>query len=188
MAYIISPKGIALSPYLNKPNTSFNPLGKYEVTLGLDLHEESTREFLEFLKREHANSAAQAQQENKRKKIKLFELPIEEDHENGKIRVYFMLFAKIKPANREAFTQRPALFDAACRPMRKYIGEGSIIRVAFDPVPFYTPTLGAGLTLRFKAVQVISLIGGSNDGRSFGFIPEEGYLDDGWSSSADEDT
>jgi hypothetical protein len=181
MNTLTSPKGIALSPYLNQPDTKFNPDGDYKVTLVLDNNDE-TQGFLGKLQEAHEESINKAKKENPGKKIKVADLSINDEAEEGKVHVSFKLKAVVKLRSGDTFTQKPALFDAAGKPMNKAIGGGSTIKVAFEPIPFYTATVGAGLTLRLKAVQVISLSSGVEEegsAASFGFKPEEGYIDDG---------
>lgn len=69
------------------------------------------------------------------------------------------------------------LFDAKGNPVTEDVGSGSTIKVAFSIVPFMNPAAkNAGVTLRLRAAQVLSLVppgGGTAD--SFGFGVEEGY-------------
>ena len=66
------------------------------------------------------------------------------------------------------------MFDAKKNPipLSTIIWGGSKMRVAFNLVPYYTPMLGAGITARLKAVQVISLVEGKDSNL---FSKEDGY-------------
>ncbi len=177
MAIIKSPKGIARYPYLNTPDTKFNPEGAYKVTLVLDNNDE-TSSFIALITAAHEQSIAKAKQENPGKKIKLANLPINDEVEPGKTHVSFKLNASVTPRNGAPFTQKVVLVDSAGKPMDKSIFGGSVIKVAFETAAFYTATVGAGLTLRLKAVQVIEL-SEKGAGVDFGFSNEGGYVDDG---------
>ena len=67
----------------------------------------------------------------------------------------------------EAFSQKPALFDAEKNPFpqSQSIWGGTKGKVAFRAKGYYVPALGAGVTLQLKAVQIIDLVeGGSKQG------------------------
>lgn len=177
MAILKSPKGIARYPYLNTPDTKFNPEGDYKVTLVLDNNDE-TSALVATLNAIHEEAIAKAKQDNPGKKIKIATLPINDEAEEGKTYISFKLRANVTPRNGSPFSQKPALVDAGGSPMTKSIFGGSVIKVAFEASSFYTATVGAGLTLRLKAVQVIELAA-KGAGGDFGFEAVEGYKDDG---------
>ena len=178
MAILKSPKGIARYPYLNTPDTKFNPEGDYKVTLVLDNNDE-TSAFVASLTAIHNEAIAKAKQDNPGKKVKIATLPINEKAEDSKTYVNFKLRAHVTPRTGEPFDQKPALFDTKGNSINQEIGDGSTIRVAFEASSFYTATVGAGLTLRLKAVQVLSLVPIDETSFSFfGFVQEDGYVDD----------
>lgn len=179
MAIFKTPKGIARYPYLNTPDTKFNADGDYKVTIVLDNNDE-TQALVASLTAIHEQAIAQAKKDNPGKKVKSATLPINDEAEEGKTYISFKLKAHVTPRNGAPFDQKVALVDASGKPMNKSIFGGSAIKVAFEPIPFYTATVGAGLTLRLKAVQVIELAAkgaGAADGM-FDAV-EGGYVDDG---------
>ena len=70
------------------------------------------------------------------------------------------------------------MFDAKGKPITTppLVAGGSQIKVSFEPWPYYTSLVGAGVTLRAKAVQIVKLVeytsGSSN---AYGFNEEDGY-------------
>jgi len=56
---------------------------------------------------------------------------------------------------------------------------GTTGRVSFEACPFYQPAIGAGITLRLKAVQILDLVESGGSANSFGFQEETG----GWAAS-----
>ena len=178
MAIIKTPKGIVRYPYLNTPDTKFNADGDYKVTLVLDNNDE-TQALVATLTTLYEQALAEAKIDNPGKKIKSATLPINDKTEEGKTHISFRLKAHVIPRDSKPFDQKPALFDAKGNLINKVIGDGSTIRVAFEPIPFYTATVGAGLTFRLKAVQVLSLVPFDETSFSFfGFVQEDGYVDD----------
>ena len=63
-------------------------------------------------------------------------------------------------------------FDNELKPISPdiTIWGGSILRVSYQPFPWYTPALGAGVSLRLKSVQVKDLVeGGGQSAEANGF-------------------
>ena len=65
---------------------------------------------------------------------------------------------------KERFTQRPALFDSKKRPITNgtVIWGGSQMKVAYQLAPYYVPAIGAGVSARLKAVQILKLVEGKD--------------------------
>jgi hypothetical protein len=128
----------------------------------------------------HAEAQVQAKKENpKVRSIKESNLPYKTSEENPDETIFaFKKRASFKDNEDRMIPMRLPLFDAGNKPLPKdtRIGGGSILRVSFEPVMYYTAKVGAGITLRMKAVKVIELKeynGGSAE--NFGFEPEDGY-------------
>ena len=154
---ITSPLGTAIYPRLTQPDTKFDKDGVYSVDLELDPNNNETKEFIATI-RKVADEAYKATCDSKGgKKLKRSEVPIKET-DDGNIRIKFKL--KAKAGNEEkSWTQKPALFDSAGQAIDTppNIGSGSRIKVAFEVVPFFTAMVGAGVSLRMKAVQIVEL-------------------------------
>lgn len=173
-----TPKGTAQYPYLTKPDTKFNPEGEYKVKLEIDAADAG--ELISFLDEQVELSVAAAKKDPKNagKKIKTGDAPYSVNEETGKASFNFKLKAKVTTKSGETFEQRPAIFDAKGKPITDVnIGGGSKIKVAYEVVPFYTALVGASISLRMKAVQVIDLVefSGGASAEGYGFGEEEGY-------------
>jgi len=173
-----TPKGTAQYPYLTKPDTKFNPEGEYKVKLELDAADAG--ELISFLDEQVELSVAAAKKDPKNagKKIKVGDAPYSVNEETGKASFNFKLKAKVTTKSGETFEQRPAIFDAKGKPITDVnIGGGSKVKVAYEVVPFYTALVGASISLRMKAVQVIDLVefAGGASAEGYGFGEEEGY-------------
>lgn len=171
----VTPLGTAQYPWLTKPDTKFNADGTYSVALTF---RDDDGTFTTLINREFEAAVAKAKEQNEGKKIKSADLPITEN-EDGSITLKFKLNAKVTPKNGEPFEQRPALFDAKGTPLGldTKIGGGTKMKIAFECAPFYTALIGAGISLRLKAAQVIELVeySGGGDGSAYGFGKEDGY-------------
>lgn len=174
---IVTPRGYAKYPHLNTPDTKFKAEGEYHVKLVVrTVLAEAT---IKQIDDAHIAAIAMAKKENpKLKSVKEANLPYKLSEENDEETVFnIKMRASFKDKKQEVVTMRPALFDAKGAVLAKgvKIGGGSILRVSFEPVPFYTATVGAGVTLRLKAVQVIDLKSYGDNADAYGFEVEEGF-------------
>jgi hypothetical protein len=172
-----SPVGIAQYPYLNKPDTKFNPEGEYKVNL--EINAEDATDICTFLDEQLAASIAKAKKENPGKKIKEGSAGYELNEETGKVVVKFKLKAKVTTKSGDSWDQKPVIFDAKGKPLvaAPNIGGGTKMKVAYEVIPYFTAIAGAGVSLRVKAVQVIDLVEfkGGADAGAYGFGEEDGY-------------
>jgi hypothetical protein len=172
-----TPAGIFQYPYLNKPDTKFNPDGEYK--LKLEVPGENAQALITFLDEQHEAAIAKAKKDNPGKKIKEGSVPYDVNEDTAKVSVAFKLKAKVTPKNGDPFEQKPAIFDAKGKPLgaEVKIGGGTKGKLAYEIVPYYTAIAGAGISLRLKAVQVIDLkeFGGGASADAYGFGEEDGY-------------
>ena len=167
----ISEIGEAIYPHLNKPDLRFSEAGEYKVTLKVAKSDATA--MLKLYNSAIEDALKLAEQNHKGKGIKNAPKPFTEEDKF----VFFKFKMKATGVNqktKEKFSQRPQLFDAKKNPipLSTIIWGGSKMRVAFNLVPYYTPMLGAGITARLKAVQVISLVEGKDSNL---FSKEDGY-------------
>ena len=173
----VTPIGTANYPWLNTPDTKFNPEGVYKVTMvfekspELDFMLKDLGKTLEEFYQETINNPKNAKVKNKITKADLYE-----EDDDGNYIIKFKQNAVIKSL-KGTFNAHIAIFDSKGKPCQDAkIGGGSRIKVCFTAAPYYVPsTKVCGLTLRPVAVQVIELkdIGGAS-AESFGFEAEEG--------------
>ena len=167
----ISEIGEAIYPHLNKPDVRFSEAGEYKVTLKVAKSDATA--MLKLYNSAIEDALKLAEQNHKGKGIKNAPKPFTEEDKF----VFFKFKMKatgINQKTKEKFSQRPQLFDAKKNPipLSTLIWGGSKMRVAYNLVPYYTPMLGAGITARLKAVQVIELVEGKDSNL---FSKEDGY-------------
>jgi hypothetical protein len=138
----VTPVGTAVYPWLNTPDTKFNPMGEYSVTLVLS---KSDTKVVSDVVKPMMNGG-------KNNPIK----PEVDDQGNktGNYKVKFKLKAKVTPKNGKAFEQKPVLLDEDGNRLEKLIGGGSKIKIAYEPYAY--DGMGGGVTLRVKKVRVAS--------------------------------
>jgi len=165
-----TPQGVAQYPWLSKPDTKFSEEGDYKVNLIL-----SKQDAIPILKQINEVYAENYEKELKKAKgaqIKKAPPPyLEELNEAGEPTGNIILKFKSKAA------YKPAIFDAKGIPMiDSNIWGGSEIKINGSAAPYFTPLIGAGVSLRLRAVQVIQYVeGGSGTADRFGFEAVAGY-------------
>ncbi len=167
----ISEIGEAIYPHLNKPDVRFSEAGEYKVTLKVAKSDATA--MLKLYNSAIEDALKLAEQNHKGKGIKNAPKPFTEE-DNFVFFKFKMKATGVNQKTKEKFSQRPQLFDAKKNPipLSTIIWGGSKMRVAYNLVPYYTPMLGAGITARLKAVQVISLVEGKDSNL---FSKEDGY-------------
>jgi len=183
---LLTPKGVAVFPYLTAPDTKFKKEGEYRVRLRLP--KADAEDLMEIIDAEMEAAVEQAKKDNpkKAKKIKMADAPYSEVTDDdgkptGDVEFNFKMPAKIEKDDGTVIRMRPAIFDAKGKPFKsgKPIYSGSTLIVAFYIMPFYTDLVGAGVSLRLQAVQVLDLkTAGERTAEYYGFDVEEGYEDE----------
>ncbi|ANS05486.1 single-stranded DNA-binding protein [uncultured phage_Deep1-GF2-KM23-C739] len=169
-----SPFGKAIYPHLSKADVRFKPEGEFHVDL--EVNGDKALELVTLVDKFVEKALTEEKKKGKRKNLKKVTLPYKK--ENDKFIFKFKMKAKgTNSRTGEAFTQRPAIFDNELKPLNKdiIVWGGSTLRVSFFPREWYTPLLGAGVSLRLKSVQVKNLVEGSSmNGSSQGFEKVDG--------------
>jgi len=176
-----TPVGVANYPYISKPDTQFDAEGVYKVTLAVP--EEEAKPIVDLINAELLAGIKALKEAKPKTKFKSAPLPYskEEDddgNETGNILIKFKSKAAYKPS----------VFDAKNNPMVNHnIWGGSELKVN-GAIAFYSsPSIGQGVTLRLRAVQVIQYVEGSDGAGKFNFEEEDGYVS-AVSDSVESDT
>ena len=172
-----SPFGKALYPYLSKADVKFKAEGEFKVDLEVEGQEAD--ELKKLINSWSDMSVKQAQEKTGKKSVKKASaLPFKETEDGKTIFKFKMKASGTNSKTGDTFKQRPALFDNELKPINPEevsIWGGSTLRVSYQPALWFTPMLGAGVSLRLKSVQVKNLIeGGAQTGDTGGFDKVEG--------------
>lgn len=172
---ITTPRGTAMWAKLFTPDYKFTDVGEYSVALSIGA--DQAADILSKIDSQLAYSLEKALKENPTKKgsIKPASPPYKEvfdDQGNatGDIEFKFKQKAVVQTKN-GPLKKKPAIVDAKGKPIHEAIevGNGSVMKVAFDMYPYYTAMAGAGVSLKLTAVQLLEVKGG------FKFDVEDGY-------------
>ena len=176
-----TPIGIAVWPRFDKPDTKFAKPGEsgvYSTKLRLDADKAAplVAEIDEKMQAEFAKAKSEAKSPMKAKKVKLADPPYAEDEDGSVLFTFKMQAGGISKKDGKPWTNAPALYDAKGKPVNGLVvGNGSKIKVGYELTTFFTQLVGAGVSLRLKAAQIIELVErGSADASYYGFDAEEG--------------
>ena len=174
-----SPKGTAQYPWLNTPDTKFDPEGVYKTNLVIS--SEDAQEFKEQIDDLVEQAYKEAVKQDPKKKNKLtkrypYEMDVDDNgDETGDIIFKFKSKAQYTSKSGEVRTNKPKLVDSGCNLTNEAIFGGSILKVATTLNPYCYGT-NAGVSLQIRAVQILELSQGSSGG-DFGFSKEaDGFI------------
>lgn len=178
-------KGEAWWAKVFEPDTHFDKKGIYSINVEIPETEAAhVCEQLDTMLTQHANQLVKEQPKLKATLSTRtpYENAVDKDgNETGKI--VFKVKMKASGTTRDGrdYTQKPLVVDAKRTPMNgdTLIGNESIVKVAFEPVPYYVAaSKQAGVSLRLKGVQVIQLELPKNSNASSMFDEEDGYVEE----------
>lgn len=178
-----TPAGRFQYPKLIEPDYKFHNEGEYRINAIFDAADvQQLADGLDNLLARHKESL---KLQAPTQKFKLVDLPWGFEEIDGK--PSFTIRTKMKASgidrDGKSWSRKPALFDAkgkavTDRDALSGMWSGTIGRVSFLASPFYTAALGAGITLRLQAAQIITLVQGGGDASSHGFGEEVGWTPD----------
>lgn len=181
LSKIVSPRGIAVYPWLNRPDTKFSPDGDYKVTLRVGAAD--AQPLVEKLDEIINDYHLEESKHNPKLKQYTVSPPYEDEVDDqgnltGNILFKFKQKAKIQTKDGRSIDMKVALVDASRTPTTANIGGGSEIKIAATAAPYVmTTTKTVGMTLRPNAVQILRLAQGNNVVSLFddedGFITDE---------------
>jgi hypothetical protein len=115
---------------------------------------------------------------HKKKLKKSQHFPVAQD-EDGQWLIKTKQVSKVETKNGDVYSFDVKLFDSTGQPVKSencIVGSGSQVKCSIEPRAWYNPSIGFGMTLSLRAVQVIELVeGGGGSADSFGFGEEKGF-------------
>lgn len=190
---IVTPFGSALWAHLIDPDKKFKELGDFKVNLKLT--DEDSRELIAQIQAEKEKALIDFQEAAKAEgkspkaiaKIKLSDIdPYAEDEDEDGIMVFKFkrTAAYIDDAgdiNKFDVPMADATGRKIAEESKPNVGNGSVIRVMADLIPYNMATSGVGVSLRLKQVQIKTLVEYSADGPGFDAVEDGGYVPEGMS-------
>lgn len=177
---IVTPRAVAVFPWLNTPDTKFNADGDFKVTLKIGA--EDATSLIEQIDEEIAKH--REEQAVKDPKVARYSdmPPYEQEVDDqgnltGNYLFKFKQKAKINTKDGRTINMKVALFDAQRTPTDVLIGGGSEIKVAATMWPYVLQTTkSVGVSLRPSAVQVLSLVSVGDSKTANLFDSEDGFV------------
>ena len=177
---VVTGVGVSQYAYLTQPDTRFDEIGHYKTNLILSGQDADTLKAA--INEELTKSVALAKEKAKGKNIKTAPAPFEDELDDdgqptGSTVFKFKTKAQITTKDGKIIPNRVAIFDSKGTPMTDCnVWSGSEMKVSAELVPYYTAMVGAGVSMRLRAVQITKLVeGGNGNAKGYGFGEEEGY-------------
>ena len=176
---ITTPKGKAVWPRIDTPDTKFDDDGVYSCKLHVS---EGDFKAFEATVKPHIDAAYAAECSRQGKdKIRMAASSPLRINDDGDYEIYAKQKAKVHTKSKGTLEFSITAVDSQGKKITMpKIGSGSTLKMAVEVNTWFVPSQGFGYTLRLRAVQVLELIEYGNGGGSFGFGAEEdGYVGDG---------
>ena len=176
---IVTPIGIAQYPWLSSPDTKFSEVGDYKTNLILS--KKDAQDVISMIDTAREESVKIGAEKSNGKKVKQADPPYYDEVDDdgkptGNVILKFKCKAKVTTKSGESFENKPTLFDAKGKPMLNVnVWGGSELKVSAELIPYFTSMVGAGVSMRLRAAQIIKLIEGGSNSSGDGFKEEEGY-------------
>ena len=176
---ITTPKGKAVWPRVDTPDTKFDDDGVYSCKLHVSegdfkAFEATVKPLID------AAYAAECSRQGKDKIRMAASSPLR-INDDGDYEIYAKQKAKVHTKSKGTLEFSITAVDSQGKKITMpKIGSGSTLKMAVEVNTWFVPSQGFGYTLRLRAVQVLDLIEYGGGGGSFGFGAEEdGYVGDG---------
>lgn len=194
---ITTPFGSSLWAHLIEPDTKFNPEGDFKINLKVPADE--AKGLMDQIIAEQEKALVAFKEEAKADgktakaidKIKLSDIvPFEEDDEDENLVVFkFKRKASYINDKGEQLHFDVPLVDATGKTIpeksKENPGNGSVVRVMAELIPYNMATSGVGISLRLKKVQIKELVKFSSDGPGFDACEDGGYVPEGMDGDFD---
>lgn len=188
-----TPKAATKWVTLNKPSTNFKAEGEYQVVILLPEGSDEAQSLVAKLTEAHTAAveaarkelAADPKKKAELKNMKVADLPFSKDldkdtgDETGNLKFNFKAKASgVRKADKSEWHFKPPVYDSKGKPLSDSVKifAGSVVKVAYQLNPFYTTKVGAGISLKLQAVQILELRSGAGrDAAAYGFGQEDGF-------------
>lgn len=174
-----SPKGTAVWPRIDTPDTKFDEDGVFSCKLHVSEGDFKAFE-AQINKQVEADYKAECASQGKDKLRRAASCPLRIT-DDGEYEIYAKQKAKVHTKSKGTLEFSIAAYDSQGKKIETpKIGSGSTLKMAVEVNTWFVPSQGFGYTLRLRAVQVIDLVEYGGGEGSFGFGAEEdGYVGEG---------
>lgn len=194
----VAPRGVAVWPRLNTPDTKYKAEGEFSVKLAYDANDPDAQALIQKLEKKRDEEFAKFLSENPKKKKIAKVAPVarpeldDEGEETGRILLVFKMRHRVKAkATGKTYTLTPTIMNAKRVILERppQIGGGSEMKISFEVSPaFVESSKEFHLSLRLVAVQLLKLVSFNGAARSRDdFDDEDGEDIDDEAVSTDSD-
>ena len=193
---IITPKGKAIWPRIDTPDTKFDEDGLYSCKLHVSEADFKAFE-AEISPCIDASYKAECERLGKPNLRKAASAPLR-INEDGDYEIFAKQKAKVHTKSKGTLEFSVACYDSQGKKMAAVpkISSGSTLKMSVDIHTWFVPSQGFGYTLRLRAVQIIDLIehdGQTDHGMSFGkeaggFVDTSENFDETFDNEGEDET
>jgi hypothetical protein len=188
---LLTPRGVAIYPHLNTPDTKWKAEGEFKTRLAFDgddaevlafmgqLYDLRDAKFNEITSALIADKKVARAKEIKKADVLRAELDESTGEETGRLIATVSMRHKVTSRkDGQVYLLKPLYYNAKrvelLNPPR--IGGGSLLRCFVEPDAYMNESnKTVGVSLRLKAIQIIKLVsGGQRSAEAFGFANEDG--------------
>ena len=184
----VTPTAEAALAYIVTPSTEYKENGQYYIRIRLKDGEKETQALVDLIEKERkaafdmAMERLETPKEKKALKLATPAYHTEEDDDGNETGYIVFNFKRNATYTDKKSGKLKALalpiFDSMGQPVDKdnlEVWSGSIVTVAFRLKPFYTASLGVGVTQHLEAVQLIKVVSGrAKTADGYGFKKQPG--------------
>lgn len=176
---VTTPKGKAVWPRIDTPDTKFDDDGTYSCKLHVS--EGDFKAFQAIVQPQVDIAYEQECIRQGKAKIRMAASSPLRITEEGDFEIYAKQKAKVHTKTKGTLEFTIAAVDSQGKKIgMPKIGSGSILKMAVEVNTWFVPSQGFGYTLRLRAVQILDLVEYGGGGSSFGFGAEaDGYIGSG---------
>ncbi|MGO1069513.1 ssDNA-binding protein [Lysobacter sp. CA199] len=194
----VSPKGTAIWPRLNQPDTKYDADGVYNAKLAFEADDDAANKLIADLTAVREAAFKQYISENPKfkkvaKQVDFFSAELDDEgEETGRTLMNFKMKAKITAKKTgKVYFMKPVIVNAKKVILKNppNIGGGSQLKVSFEVAPYFNAKdKEFGLSLRLVGVQIIDLVEfGGGSAAANDFDDEDGFDGaDGAEESSDD--
>ena len=176
---LTTPKGFAVYPRLDRPDTKYNDNGQYKCDLSMS--PEAAKPLIDKIHKLYKEWTTKNHPKNpgRDNRNALYYMAVDDNDDlTGDVVFKLRVTNKITKKG-DLWDRQPAQFDAKGQPITKAkaVSSGSELKVSFEVYQYQLQDGKKGMSLQPEAVQIINLVewAGTKSASAFGFGEEAGY-------------
>ena len=184
----VTPVGELAYGFITEPSTEYDEKGQYFIKLKLKTDDKKTQKLIDLIDSEAQKAfdmaAERIENPSERKKLKQSVPSYQTEEDKDGNETEYTVFNFKRKATRydkqgKEHDVQLKLFDSVGQPLDAEgleLWSGTELAIAFKLIPFYTATVGVGVSHRIEAVQIVKAVSGGDNrtAEDYGFKKQAG--------------